>query len=1038
MNLFRFVCTEGKSTFMKSNINFRFWNNLTGLFVFMVSATIYLLTLEPTVSFWDCGEFIASASKLEVCHAPGNPLFLLIGRLASLLAGSNKSHIALMINASSGIASALTIMFLFWTITWFGRKILSSSWQNSNNHKILILGAGFIGAMAYAVSDSFWFSAVEAEVYAMSSLFTAVVFWCIIRWEDSQESGDSSRWILLLSYLFGLGVCVHLLNLLAIPSIVTLYFLKKYPFNWRNATKAFFISIAILGFIFALVIPGIPKLCSWFELLTVNGLGMPFNTGYFAGLSFIVLLIALGIFFSFRKKKVWLYNSLVCLSLFTLGYSTYGVIVIRSHDNPPIDMNNPEDPFSLQYYLNRDQYEKRDLFYGPSFASPIVDTKDKSSYERFGEKYIPLPLNPEYVYEKGSLMFFPRMASNNPEYADAYKQWVNIKGKPFLRTNQNGQQEEITLPTFGENLSFFFRYQLGFMYFRYLMWNFSGRQNDIVGHGNTIHGNWITGIPFIDSLLVGPQDKLPSSMKNNPGRNTYYLLPFILGLIGIWYHYRLDKKNFLILTLLFFFTGIAIVLYLNEVPVVPRERDYVSVGSFYAFAIWIGLGVIGFWRLLENKFKLKGKKAAFIALASSVSIPVVMGYQNWDDHDRSHRYAVLEYARNYLESCEPNAILFTNADNDTYPLWYAQEVEGIRCDIQIVLSPYLSAEWYVDQMRKPSYNKPGLEMKLGQEKIAGGKRTFLPIIEKLDTAIDLNSLLDFVGSEDGNYQVMLSKGEKTNFVPSRKLYLPFDKGQMKNYSFKSGYNPGAVDSISITLKENYLRMDHLLMLDIIASNHWKRPVYFASVQEPKNLGLDKYLQLDGYAYKLTPYKTNPQAIDDIGVIDSETLYHKFMKQFSFASITDPKVYLDNTHVITVSSVALRNKFARLVETLLNEGKKDKALNVLDRIMEILPSERISFDFQMVNIAELYARAGKEGKAKQILTKLNALTRENLDYFLVLPKEKLAGIDFELRVNLFALEEIMKSANEHHFNDIAMNTGLYWKKMENTLIPVLQK
>jgi tetratricopeptide (TPR) repeat protein len=802
--------------------------------------------------------------------------------------------------------------------------------------------------------------------------------------------------------------------------------------------KAFFISIAILGFIFALVIPGIPKLCSWFELLAVNSFGMPFNTGYFAGLAFIALAIGAGIFFSYRKKRVWLYNLLICLSLFILGFSTYGVIILRSHDNPPIDMNNPEDPFALQYYLNRDQYEKRDLFYGPSFASPIIDSKEKSSYERFAGKYITLPLNPEYVYDRGSLMLFPRMASANAEHTEAYKQWVNIKGKPFIRTNQNGQQEEITLPTFGENLSFFFRYQLGFMYFRYLMWNFSGRQNDILGHGNTIHGNWITGIPFIDSLLVGPQDKLPTFMKNNPGRNTYYLLPFILGIIGIWYHYKTDKKSFLILTLLFFFTGIAIVIYLNEIPVVPRERDYVSVGSFYAFAIWIGLGVIGLWKLLEHKFKINSKTAVILTLAFSMSIPVIMVCQNWDDHDRSHRYGVLEYARNYLESCEPNAILFTNADNDTYPLWYAQEVEGIRRDIQIVLTPYLSAEWYANQMRKPSYNKPGLAMKLGPEKIAGGKRTYLPIIEKLDTAIDLNSLLDFVGSEDDNLQVMLTKGEKTNFVPSRKLYLPVDKDQMKNYAFKSGNTPVVADSLSIILKNNYITMDHLLMLDILASNHWRRPVYFASAQEPRILGLDKYLQLDGYAYKLTPYKTSPKAIDDIGVIDSETLYDKFMQQFSFASLTNPEVYLDNTHVGTISVIGLRSKFARLAETLLNEDKKDKALKVLDKILQILPNERISFDFQMVNIAELYARTGKEERAKQILNKLDAVTKENLDYFLEFPKEKLAGIDFEMRVNLYTLEEILKSANANHFEDIAANTGLYWKKMESTLIPALQK
>ena len=1023
---------------MTKSFNFKFWNNLIGLLVFIISVGIYLSTLEPTVSFWDCGEFISGASKLEVCHAPGNPLFLLIGRIASMLAGSNRSHVALMINGSSALASALTIMFLFWTITWFGRKILSPAWAISNNHKIVILGAAFIGSMAYAVSDSFWFSAVEAEVYAMSSLFIAVIFWCIIKWEEAMETSDSSRWLLLLAYLFGLGICVHLLNLLAIPSIVVLYYLRKYPVNWKNTLKAIAISIIILGFIFIVIIPGIPKLCSWFELIAVNGLGMPFNTGYFLGLCFIVLLIFGGLIYSYKNRRVWLFNSIIYASFVILGFSTYGVIVIRSHDNPPIDMNNPEDPFALQYYLNREQYEKRDLFYGPSYASPIIDSKERSSYERLGKKYISYPLNPSYIYDEGSLMLFPRMASNAPEHVEAYKQWVNSKGKHYFRTNQNGQQEDILLPTFGENLTFFVRYQLGFMYFRYLMWNFSGRQNDILGHGSLIHGNWVTGIPVIDNILVGPQDKLPASLKNNPGRNTYFLLPFIVGLIGLFYHYKVDKGNFIVLGLLFFFTGIAIVLYLNEVPVVPRERDYVSVGSFYAFAIWIGIGVIGIWRFLEKQIKIKSGIAVAIALAFTASVPVIMANQNWDDHDRSHRYAVLEYARNYLESCDPNAILFTNADNDTYPLWYAQEVEGIRRDIQIVLTPYLSADWYVDQLRRPSYNKHGIVMTLDQEKIAGGKRAFLPIVEKLDSAVELGQLLNFIGSDDENLQVMLNKGEKVNFVPSRKLWLPVNKKGVKNYIFKSGFQPQSSDSLIISLKESYLRLDHLMLLDILASNHWERPVYFASVQEPLSLGLDKYLQLDGYAYKLTPFKSNAKEINDIGVIDSETLYQKYMSQFSFASLANPKVYLDNTHMGVVSTLSLRNKFARLAETLLNEGKPDKALHVLDKIMAVLPNERISFDFQMVNISELYLRAGNRSKAEQTLTKLKAVITENLDYFQTLPKKDLSAIDYELRLNLYTMEEILRMANIHHFSDIAMSTDLYWKKMESSLIPMLQK
>lgn len=631
---------------MKRPFNFKFWNRLFGFVTFVLSGLIYLATLEPTASFWDCGEFISCASKLEICHSPGNPLFLLIGRIASMFAFQDNAHIAIALNAASAIESAATIMLLFWTITWFCRKLLASSNETSSNStKIIILASGFIGSMAYAVSDSFWFSAVEAEVYAMSSLFTALIFWSITKWDESTDA-NANRWLMLIAYLFGLGVGVHLLNLLVIPSIVVLYQLRRGPFTIWNITKAILISSAILILILAVIVPFIPKVSAWCELLLVNNFNLPVNSGYFAGVSLTIAMIAGGLYFAYRQKKVWLYNSIIYLTLIMLGISSYGVIVIRSHDNPPIDMNNPEDPFTLQYYLNREQYEKRDLIYGPSFASPIIGSKERSSYERFNGKYIPYPLNPEYTYAQGSLMLLPRMASQDPEHIEAYKRWVDIKGRPFNYTNAYNQQEQVTLPTFGENLSFFIRYQLGFMYFRYFMWNFSGRQNDILGHGNVLNGNWITGFPFIDAAMLGPQENLPTWQKQNPGRNTYFLLPLLLGLLGLAYHYFKDKKQFIVLTLLFFFTGIAILLYLNEIPVVPRERDYVSVGSFYAFSIWIGIGVLGLWELLRKVIRANEKVAASLAIAASLVVPVIMVMQNWDDHDRSQRYAVLEYARN--------------------------------------------------------------------------------------------------------------------------------------------------------------------------------------------------------------------------------------------------------------------------------------------------------------------------------------------------------------------------------------------------------
>jgi hypothetical protein len=1011
-------------------INFKLWNNLSGIIVFLLSAFIYLSTMEPTVSFWDCGEFLTCDSKLEIAHAPGAPLVMLIGRVFSLFAGSDKSHIALLINGLSAIASALTIMFLFWTITWFGRKLSLKTWNGSNPEKIMILSAGFIGAMSYAVSDSFWFSAVEAEVYALSSLFTAIVFWAIIKWEESAEYPGSQRWLMFIAYLFGLSIGVHLLNLLVIPAIVILYYLKTYPVNRNNTIKTLIISAIILCGIVFIIIPVLPKYFSWIEFISVNTLRLHFNSGFIIGIIILAITIGIGLYLSNKRKKIWVYNSLIYFSLLILGMSTYTTTVIRSNDNPPVDMVNPEDPFSLRDYLNREQYVQRPLIYGNSFASTIIDSKKRESYQRFRGRYVPYPLNPKYIYDKNTLMLFPRMSSDREGHAEAYKQWANFKRKSYTRINADGKEEQILLPTFGENFKFFLKYQLGYMYFRYFMWNFAGRQNDIQGHGTVLYGNWISGIPFVDKMVVGPQDKIPSSLKHNPGRNTYFFLPLLLGLLGLVYHYKKDVRNFSVLSLFFFFTGIAIIIFLNEEPVTPRERDYVYVGSFYAFSIWIGIGVIALYQWLKKIERLKSTIALTVSALLSASVPLIMVSENWDDHDRSGRFAVLEYARNYLESCEPNAILFTNADNDTYPLWYAQEVEGIRRDVQIILLPYLSAYWYVDQMRQPSYQKPGVKISLTEDKFIGGKRSYFPIIERIDSTIELGSLMDFVGSEDERAKAQLMDGQKLNYIPSRKLNLSVDKSKILT---KPGIRLPLADSIEISLKGQYLRMDQMIMLDILASNKWERPIYFASVKEPLQYGLDKYLQLDGYAYKLVPYKTNPKEISEIGVIDSDSLYNKYIHRFSFASLSNPKVYLDWTHMNTISVISLRQKFARLAESLLSENKTDKAVKVLDKITEMLPNERIPYDFEVLRIANDYLLLGQKTKGEETLKKLKNVTRENLDYYKSLPRKDQNGINYEMRVNLYIMQEILKIAEYHHLDNLSKETVQYWNESGNTLM-----
>ncbi len=1000
---------------MVQPLNFKRWNNLTGAAVWLISFLIYFLSLEPTASFWDCGEFLACSARLEVCHPPGAPLFLLVGRLASLFA-SNPQHIAICVNTTSAIASAFTILFLFWTITWFGRK-LTANWESSSSRKIGILAAGFCGAMAYAVSDSFWFSAVEAEVYAMSSLFTAAVFWCILKWEETSEEKNSSRWLMLIAYLFGLSVGVHLLNLLAIPAIVFVYFFKLYPANKRNILKASIASVVILAAILYGVIPGIPKFLSWTELVAVNSFNLPYYSGMLAGGIILIAAIVTGLVIAFQKKKVLLYNALIFVSLIILGFSTYGVIVLRSHANTPVDMSNPEDPFALENYLNREQYGSRSLLYGPSFASPLTGEKERSSYERFNGKYVQEPLVPDYTYDENTLMPFPRMSSTTPGHAEAYKAWCNFKGVPYTCARQDGEQM-LRLPTFGENLQFFFRYQLGFMYFRYFMWNFVGKQDDVQGHGELLHGNWLSGIPFIDNILLGPQDKLPDNQKQNKGRNTYFFLPLLLGLAGLVFQFRRDPKNFSVISLLFFFTGIALVLYLNEVPVTPRERDYVYVGSFYAFCIWIGIGILALMHWMESR-RFKAIIPATLLLA--VPVPLLMASQNWDDHNRSHRYHVRDYALNYLESCAPNAILFTNADNDTYPLWYAQEVEGIRPDVQIVLLPYLAADWYVNQMRHALLPKQGLKMQLTEDKIVSGKRTYLPVKSRTDSSLDVNQVIAFTLNDDPRTMLDLSNGQQTNYLPGRNLYLP--AGSKAAAHLFGNLKPA--DSVKIHVAGDYITLDNLVLLDILSSNQWQRPVYFASVQVPQQLGLDRYLQLDGTAYRLVPYQSNPEKGAEPGIVNSDRLFQQYMHDFAWSSLNDPKVYLDYTHRYTLRTISLREKFARLAEVLFNEGKKEKAVEVLDRITTLLPNGRLDFDYSVIPFAELYFLCEKPDKGTGILQTLSDNIRQNLRYFCSLSPMQRAGLENDIRMNLYTLQNTYQLADKYSIQKIKQELENCW-------------
>ena len=635
--------------------NYRRWNNITGWFLFVVSAIVYLLTIEPTVSFWDCGEFILSAFKLQVGHPPGAPLFLMMGRVATLFAGSDTSKVAITVNILSALCSAFAIMFLFWTITHLVRKGLVNGGTLEAKHVPAILGSGVVGALAYTFSDTFWFSAVEGELYALSSLIIALVFWGMLKWEEEADKPYSGRWIILIAYIMGLGLGVHRLNLLIIPVLVFVYYFKKYEVTTRGVIKTFLMSILLLWLMVFVIMPGVPEVAGWFELLFVNVIGLPYNSGLLFYMVALFGALAFGIHYSLKHKRVILNYVMTSLIVIMIGYSSYAMIMIRSSARPPMNQNNPSDVFSLSYYINMKQYGSAPKFFGNYYSAPVTDVKKViSGYNKTNGKYLPY-YHPEYSYSKQFETVFPRMYSSEPDHESAYKYWGKVVGRKFTVGSENGTK---VCPTFGENLRYFFRYQIGFMYMRYFMWNFAGRQNDIQGNGNSIQGNWISGIKFIDEARLGNLDKIPEDLKDNPGNNKYYLLPLLLGLAGMFWQYRKNANGFWLVMAFFIMTGLAIVVYLNQYPNQPRERDYAYVGSFYAFAIWIG---IGFMFVCEMLQKLLGKKGAlavtFVGLM--LAVPVIMGSQNWDDHDRSGRYTARDIGANYLKSCAPNSILFT-------------------------------------------------------------------------------------------------------------------------------------------------------------------------------------------------------------------------------------------------------------------------------------------------------------------------------------------------------------------------------------------
>jgi hypothetical protein len=1074
---------------------FKLFNNIFGWAVFTIAAVVYLLTIEPTASFWDCGEFISTAYKLEVGHPPGAPFFMLTARFFTLFA-SDPSFVAMMVNAFSAVCSAFCILLLFWTITHLARKLLIGDGKEFSNGQIIaIIGSGLVGALIYTFSDTFWFSAVEGEVYAYSSLFTALAFWAILKWEDVADEPYANRWLVLIAYLMGLSIGVHLLNLLAIPALVLVYYFKKYDATVKGTIISLIISFCILAVLLFGLVPGFVEVAGWFELFFVNTLGAGFNTGtlfyallltgclvwciletyktpvevktgkktvvketnrtrmnvafilsitllgipFFGGKVFlgIVIILALAIFLFWKKQLVniaTLNTIIICFTVILIGYSSYATIVIRSAANPPMDQNSPDDVFALKSYLNRDQYGAPPLFYGESYASeikykregagrymldveegdPVWAKKVKASPNEKDE-YVIVDYKRKYNYASSTTMFFPRLHSRQESHIAAYKEWANIKGREVEFDRGVGMRETTTVPTFMENLRFFFSYQVNFMYWRYFMWNFVGRQNDIQGHGEVTHGNWVSGIGFIDKWLVGDQTYLPDELKDNKGHNTYYFLPLLLGILGIVYQYmrgKRGKEGFAITFVLFFMTGLAILLYLNQTPFQPRERDYAYAGSFYAFSIWIGLGVLAVSKLIS--FAIKNKKlSALMATAICLPVPILMADQNWDDHDRSGRTIARDFGQNYLMSIEPNAIIFTYGDNDTFPLWYNQEVEGFRTDTRVTNLSYFQMDWYADQMKRQAYESEPLPISFHPSQYSNGKLQWVtlkedPALWPVERPMNAKVAMDYLKQQ-------IDRGNTGNnndlSLPAKKFYLAVDKDAAVNTGTVKPENVNKIVSevhMDLSKKRN-LGMNDIMIMDMLQTNNWERPIYYAiSVGSDNYLGLDDYFQLEGFAYRIVPVKQPNN-------VNTEVLYDNLMHRFKWGGIENPKVYLDeNARRMPYTA---RSLFIQLSDALMREGKRDSAISVLDHSLKVIPLETLPHNFYSLSMANLYYQLGEKEKGNVLLDGILENSLQYLKWLSSLSPGKLRSASSDFRRYFSILREVIQIAGFYGYEEL---------------------
>ncbi len=1107
---------------------YRLVDNIFGWVAFIIAAFTYCSTIEPTASFWDCPEFITTAYKQEIGHPPGAPFFMLLGNFFTHFA-SDTTQVAKMVNTMSALLSAVCIMFLFWTITHLARRLVISDWKELTTSKLIAIEAsGMVGALIYTFSDTFWFSAVEGEVYAFSSAFTAVVFWLILKWEDHADEPHSDRWLVLIAYMTGLSIGVHLLNLLCIPAIVLVYYYKKVPHaNLKGSLLALFLSFLVVVAVLYGVVPGIITVGGWFELFFVNTLGCPFNTGeivyiiclvasviwgiyetcnaseknekkqniafvlgfgmlgipfygygWTAAITGIIVLVILWFVLGYKrkqevvtgvdestgiaKKKMQLLplisarvknTALLCMLMLMIGYSSYALIVIRSSANPPMDQNSPEDIFTLGSYLSRDQYGDRPLFYGQAYTSqvalevdgnmckpvmkegaPVYQRKEKASADE-KDSYFVVSHKNKYIYAQN--MLFPRMYSS--AHAQAYEDWMGGVEGTEIPYDRCGESMMVKMPSQFDNIRFFLSYQCNFMYWRYFMWNFAGRQNDIQGNGEPEHGNWITGFSFIDDSLYGDQSKLPDDLKENKGHNVFYCMPLILGLIGLFWQawYTRKKKvmkngkeeevllpigiqQFWIVFFLFFMTGLAIVIYLNQTPMQPRERDYAYAGSFYAYAIWCGLGVLAIIDILKRKMKLSGTAVTAIVAVITLLVPIQMASQTWDDHDRSNRYTCRDFGQNYLMSLQEkgNPIIFTNGDNDTFPLWYNQEVEGVGTDARVCNLSYLQTDWYIDQMMRPAYNSPSVPITWPRLDFCSGTNEYVSVEPEAKKQIldfykqDPENAKKQFGDEPFELKNILknwvrSKNPDMHFIPTDTLYVTIDKEAVK----KSGMMM-ATDSIpdkmviSLTGK-NALYKGDLMMLEMLAQCNWTRPLYVAltvSEENYMNLG-DNFVQ-EGLVNRITPFTTNKPGAKNF---DTEKAYHNIMTRFKFGNLKQKGLYIDETTMRMCYTH--RRLLGQTALQLIAEGKKQKAINILKKADVEIPTYNVPLDYLNggIDMARGWLMTGQKAKGKEYVEAIWKNASQYLNYYLSLPNDLFLQAEHDCIRQIMIMQSICEAA-----------------------------